>query len=591
MPDTFFSPAFTIIVSCTTILSVSVTLIFLILYVRLKNLGYPSLKFVYKSITLLILVQLSLLAQIHSSTESVTFPQIKTKTTDSTVIFVKNLFPSDKEVKFSTSASVYSVNISSAIIPVGDSQRVAIYFTPASNIVYNGVVIAVTSDSLSAVVVNLTGSGKFQDTYDATTFNKFDTELRSALNALVINHTSLGYDTGRDRMFENIDKQPGDTIECVYTGRKVKAATRTSAQSQGFNTEHTWPQGFFNQSEPMRSDIHHLFPTDDDANNRRSNYAFGIVTTGITWQVGGSKLGKNSIGQTVYEPRDAHKGTAARSVLYFITRYPNNYGSYLSTIQENVLRQWNTDFPPLQKELNRNTGVATYQKKRNPYIDHSEFIDRIYSFSTTNVRPVSPVFSNYPSALNYDTTAAADSSIQFIYVVNSGTGTLQINSVMTGTNAFTPAFTAPTISAGTTQKIAVTFKPNQDGVYSDSLTIITSAGTSILPLSGIAATPLSVDNDGVMEKDFVIMQNYPNPFNAETNFTFSVRQTSNVRITIYDVLGKEVVEVVDKAFSAGTHVVSWQGTDAQGAFLSGGVYFAKVENLASAQMLKMVILK
>lgn len=80
-------------------------------------------------------------------------------------------------------------------------------------------------------------------------------------------------------MFETIDDYGGDTIECVYTGRKIRATNRTEAQNQNFNTEHTWPQSFFNELEPMRSDLYHLYPTDETANNVRSNFDFGRALT------------------------------------------------------------------------------------------------------------------------------------------------------------------------------------------------------------------------------------------------------------------------------------------------------------------------
>jgi endonuclease I len=91
------------------------------------------------------------------------------------------------------------------------------------------------------------------------------------------------------------------------------------------NCEHTFPQGNFNQNLPMRSDIHHLFPTDVDANSTRGSLRFGNVVSGVDWSEGGSQRGLNGSGEQVFEPRDGQKGMSARGILYFLARY-QNYG-------------------------------------------------------------------------------------------------------------------------------------------------------------------------------------------------------------------------------------------------------------------------
>jgi deoxyribonuclease-1 len=113
----------------------------------------------------------------------------------------------------------------------------------------------------------------------------------------------------------------------------------------------------------MRSDLYHLFPTDNTANGIRSNYQFGKVVSNITWQVGGSKLGNNSLGQQIFEPRDVHKGDVSRSMFYFITRYPVNYGSFFTQTQENVFREWNKLDTVGVVESNRNNAIALLQIK------------------------------------------------------------------------------------------------------------------------------------------------------------------------------------------------------------------------------------
>lgn len=181
-------------------------------------------------------------------------------------------------------------------------------------------------------------------------------------------------------MFETIDDLGGDTIECVYTGRKIKTESIPDVNIFHFNTEHTWPQETFDSQEPMRSDLFNLYPSDEFANAKRANYPFGFVISDVVWEVGGSKLGKDVNGKTVFEPRDQHKGNVARSLFYFIIRYPQNYGHFLDSVQESVLRTWNKLDLVDTREIQRNDSISLYQGKRNPFIDHPEFVDRIVRF-------------------------------------------------------------------------------------------------------------------------------------------------------------------------------------------------------------------
>src|SRR5690606_23844051 len=129
-------------------------------------------------------------------------------------------------------------------------------------------------------------------------------------------------------MFMNIDNKKvngqgaaQNTLECIYTGREaVGYSDRTDAQtSDTFDTEHTFPQGFFSQNEPMRSDLHHLFPTYSPSNNSRGNFPFGIATQPYKNDDRNypSHLGANN----VYEPHNVQKGSTARAMMYFVIRY------------------------------------------------------------------------------------------------------------------------------------------------------------------------------------------------------------------------------------------------------------------------------
>jgi flagellar hook assembly protein FlgD len=73
------------------------------------------------------------------------------------------------------------------------------------------------------------------------------------------------------------------------------------------------------------------------------------------------------------------------------------------------------------------------------------------------------------------------------------------------------------------------------------------------------------------------MPNYPNPFNPVTNIQFANPSAQEVRLVIYDVLGKKVKELVHDTLPAGWHTFQWNARDEHGRQVSSGVYFYALE--------------
>lgn len=94
-------------------------------------------------------------------------------------------------------------------------------------------------------------------------------------------------------------------------------------------------------------------------------------------------------------------------------------------------------------------------------------------------------------------------------------------------------------------------------------------------LYGITATP---EAPAVMPTEFSLMQNYPNPFNPETTIPFALPVRSNVKLSVYDLLGREVATLAEGSFEAGTHTVSWDASN-----LSSGVYFYRLDAQGAQQ--------
>ncbi|MCC6253546.1 MAG: endonuclease, partial [Ignavibacteriaceae bacterium] len=389
-----------------------------------------------------------------------------------------------------------------------------------------------------------------------------------------------------------------NTLECVYTGRlAIGYTSRTVAQNApyNFNTEHTWPQSNFGEQEPMKSDLYHLFPTDITANSMRANFPFGKVVSNITWQVGGSKLGNNSLGQIVFEPRDVHKGDVSRSMFYFITRYPVNYGNFLNATQESVFREWNVFDTVGVVESNRNNAIALLQLKRNPFIDHPEFVDRIYSFINNNVRPVFAELEVLPLKVEFDSTLVSTSSSNQIYIANSGSAQLVVDSISISDSRFSISSNNFSIEPFSYSKISLLFNPDSIKNYQATLKVFSNAGTQQIALTGIGKdNAAGVEDEKAIPLAFSLEQNYPNPFNPTAKIQYSIGDRQFVSLKVYDILGNEIATLVNEEKPTGNYEVEFsveQFAAANGLAISSGIYFYQLQAGDFIQTKKMILMK
>jgi hypothetical protein len=92
--------------------------------------------------------------------------------------------------------------------------------------------------------------------------------------------------------------------------------------------------------------------------------------------------------------------------------------------------------------------------------------------------------------------------------------------------------------------------------------------------------------------DYYLLQNYPNPFNPSTTINYSIADNSNVRIVIYDILGKEIITLVnEEEKTAGSYSVFWDGKNKFGNEVSSGLYFYRLITDKFSQTNKMLFLK
>ena len=90
---------------------------------------------------------------------------------------------------------------------------------------------------------------------------------------------------------------------------------------------------------------------------------------------------------------------------------------------------------------------------------------------------------------------------------------------------------------------------------------------------------------------FRLEQNYPNPFNLQTRIDCSLPEKSRVLLTIHDIMGRDVLTLVDELQEPGIKTVSWTGVRKDGCGISAGLYFCKIQAGNLKKMLKLLLLK
>jgi hypothetical protein len=85
---------------------------------------------------------------------------------------------------------------------------------------------------------------------------------------------------------------------------------------------------------------------------------------------------------------------------------------------------------------------------------------------------------------------------------------------------------------------------------------------------------------------FSLDQNYPNPFNPTTTIKFGLPTTSQVNLTVYDVLGRKVLVLVNERKNAGVHEVRFDGSN-----LASGVYLYRLQAGSFVETKKMLVVK
>lgn len=179
------------------------------------------------------------------------------------------------------------------------------------------------------------------------------------------------------------------------------------------------------------------------------------------------------------------------------------------------------------------------------------------------------------------------------------------SSLCFGVNCFSPSLD----SIATTPPLGDPLEPGDTLITSLHVYALTNDGTADvqiqvgtflnptdrITLDFIATTiPTSLETENTLVTDYYLAQNYPNPFNPSTKIRYSIpsviasetKQSANVTLKVYDILGNEVTTLVNEEKPAGVYEVEFNARN-----LSSGIYFYKLSSGSFTETKKMTVIK
>ena len=237
-------------------------------------------------------------------------------------------------------------------------------------------------------------------------------DLLAALDAEFSPRQTLGYGPARDALYAWENGRGG--VCGLYTALCVRLGPGDPSQAAGglgINAEHIWPQSKGARQEPLRSDLHHLFPERDRVNASRGNLPFGDVpdARADAWYRGDASQSHtpnadldawSERGAGRWEPREDRKGDVARAVFYVQAVYPDLADPTFFPPMRETLLAWNRADPPDDRERTRSQWVAGLQGTDNPFVLDPTLADQIWGRGEVTPTPLrDPVPSRPPGVL------------------------------------------------------------------------------------------------------------------------------------------------------------------------------------------------
>ena len=251
------------------------------------------------------------------------------------------------------------------------------------------------------------GAGQVPDDYYIGTENLTGGKLKAQLHFVIRNHKVFSYDELWDALaVTDQDIHNPDHVILIYSGRSQSATQRDMGTNYNYlahgftlidswNREHVWAKshGFKNKTDTPYTDLHHLRPADRSTNSARNTRSFDNCMKQY-FDNGGMVQTECYTSDTEWkwDPRDEVKGDIARMIFYMDVRYEGqemdleivDYLPEKGTKEKimgklSTLKEWHEQDPVDNWERRRNQIIyEKYQGNRNPFIDHPEWVVKIW---------------------------------------------------------------------------------------------------------------------------------------------------------------------------------------------------------------------
>jgi hypothetical protein len=188
-----------------------------------------------------------------------------------------------------------------------------------------------------------------------------------------------------------------------------------------------------------------------------------------------------------------------------------------------------------------------------------------------------------PASLDFDTITVGEQPTLSAFFTNEFVP-LRLTEI-----SATEPFASPiqTLDEAWTQEIPVLFSPQVPGIYEGTLSVHSDYydRTFTIPLHGVAEA-LGADVHAATLPQSLSLGVYPNPFNNMATLTFALPEAGNVKLVLFDLLGREVRTLTNSAYRAGEHKLSMNGSG-----LESGLYFARLQAGNAARTEKLLLVK
>ena len=339
------------------------------------------------------------------------------------------------------------------------------------------------------------------DYYSGISSTLSGNELRIALHNLIKGHTQYDY-TALWGALKYTDEDPANTnnVILIYSGKSI-SKNATGGGVDDWNREHVWAQsrGGFDTSIGPGTDMHHVRPEDATINSTRNNLDFD-------W--GGVPVAESpncKYDEDSWEPRDEVKGDVARMLFYMDVRYEGDNGELDlqlvdivgSTVSGTIgklstLLAWHMQDPPDAFEKHRNDVIYNYQKNRNPFIDHPEWVVKLWSLASkpiiTNIQR-DLVVPDLASDLSVSADITDDGTISTAWVKFKFDGGIEdsVAMIKTGTNTFTGKIPSSKFYDGAYLQYKILAYDNEANLTTTSYQAVFAGTTSISKIHQIDA--------------------------------------------------------------------------------------------------------